>query len=247
MKNVGVISLLGLVFLTFSGKSQGQIAISDAHPQYWQYNGKPTLLLGGSVDDNLFQLTGISLEDHLDLLKSIGGNYLRNTLSSRDEGNLWPFFLDESNNLYDLDRWNNDYWLRLEKFLELTSKRDIVVQLEVWATFDFYRENWDRNPFNPKNNTNYDSARVKLPERINTHPVYTDNPFFWSIPEQMNNIRLLWFQQKFVDKILSYTLNFGNVIYCIDNETSVTASWGRFWANYIKMKAVEQKKECLCD
>ena len=124
-------------------------------------------------------------------------------------------------------------------FLKLTADRDIISQIEIWATFDFYRDNWEKNPFNPKNNNNYDAQRVDLPLEIATHPVYTDNPFFWSIPQQNNNMRLLWFQQRFVDKLLSYTLDYQTVLYCIDNETSVTALWGRFWSEYIQKKAEE--------
>ncbi len=229
-----------IVCIGFNAFAQTELSISKQYPQYWEVDGQPTMLLGGSIEDNLFQIT--ALESHLDLLASVGGNYLRNTMSSRDEGNQWPFYLDQSTGLYDLDRWNNTYWLLLEKFLLETSSRGIVIQLEIWATFDFYRDNWDQNPYNPKNNSNYDSVRVDLPTSIPTHPIYTDNPFFWSVPQQRNNMRLLWYQQLYVDKILSYTLKYGNVLYCIDNETSVTADWGRFWSDYVRKKASENGK-----
>ena len=225
-----------LMILPTNAISQA-IEISPDYPQYWSYQGEPVLLLGGSVEDNLFQIP--NLEEHLDLLSSVGGNYVRNTMSSRDPGDLWPFYFDEESKLYDLDKWNEAYWQRFENFLKQTAKRNIIVQIEFWATFDYYRELWERNPFNPKNNISYDAARVDLPEEIPTHPISTDNPFFWSIPKQNNNMRLLWYQQRFVDKLLSYSLNYGNVLYCIDNETSVTALWGQFWSEYIKKKALE--------
>jgi hypothetical protein len=75
---------------------------------------------------------------------------------------------------------------------------------------------------------------------VPTHPVYRDNPFFWSIPDHDNNMPVLQFQQRFVDKLLSYTFAHGNVLYCMDNETSVTAAWGRFWSTYIKKRAAEE-------
>jgi hypothetical protein len=56
----------------------------EKNPFYWQYRGKPIMLLGGSDMDNLFQWTGSKLTDHLDLLVSSGGNYVRNTMSSRN-------------------------------------------------------------------------------------------------------------------------------------------------------------------
>lgn len=66
-----------------------RIAVFEGNPWYWQYKGEPVMLLGGSVEDNLFQIP--DLEKHLDLLASVGGNYVRNTMSSRDPGNVWPF------------------------------------------------------------------------------------------------------------------------------------------------------------
>ena len=36
----------------------------EENPSYWQYRGEPVLLLGGSDDDNLFQLP--NLEAHLE-------------------------------------------------------------------------------------------------------------------------------------------------------------------------------------
>ncbi|MHC4807074.1 MAG: hypothetical protein ACYTBX_12565, partial [Planctomycetota bacterium] len=113
-----------------------RIEIYGPNPVYWQYNGKPILLLGGTKDDNLFQVPG--LKEHLDLLKSVGGNYVRNTMSSRDQGNVRPF--NKANAKYDLNQWNAEYWRRFENFLKLTRERDIIVQIEVWATFDYYRD-----------------------------------------------------------------------------------------------------------
>lgn len=246
MKRTGILTIVsGILIIAFVWGIAGNrlrviedptgagISVSKAHPLYWQYKGKEILLLGGSVEDNLFQIN--SLDEQLDLLKSCGGNYVRNTMSSRDEGNVWPFKMNEDGR-YNLDEWNEEYWIRLERFLRATSERDIIVQMEIWATFDFYRDPWLHNPFNPVNNVNYDSARVKLKTRVPSHPIYTDNNFFRSVPGQMSLLRLLEYQQKYVDKILAHTLKYDNLLYCMDNETSVTSDWGKFWANYIKKK-----------
>lgn len=221
--------------------SQSGIDISKDYPQYWEYKGEPVLLLGGSDEDNLFQLT--HLEQQLDLLASVGGNYVRNTMSSRDSGNVWAFHQDPESGLYDLYKWNPEYWNRFQTLLELTSQREIIVQVEIWATFDFYRENWDVNPFNPGNNTNYTAEWTELPLEVKTHPTGCDNPFFWSVPSHQNNMPVLQFQQRFVDKLLSYSLEYDHVLYCIDNETSVTAEWGRFWSDYIQKKAAEKARK----
>jgi hypothetical protein len=111
------------------------------------------------------------------------------------------------------------------------------VQIEVWATFDYYRDNWDVNPFNPKNNVNYTAEETGLPVKVTTHPTRTENNFFWSIPAERNQQAVLKYQQRFVDKLLSISLKHGNVLYCMDNETSVTPEWGWYWSKYIQAKA----------
>lgn len=214
------------------------VAISATHPRFWSLDGRTALLLGGSREDNLFQIP--DLAEHLDTLVAAGGNYVRCTLSSRDPGDEWPFHFDAERGAYDLDRWNEAYWDRLERFLAETARRGVVVQVEVWATFDFYREPWERNPFNPQNNLNYTAERTRLPTAVPTHPTWTRNPFFRSVPDHDNNAPVLAYQQRFVDRLLQHTLRYGHVLYCMDNETSVTASWGRFWATYIRKKAAER-------
>ena len=208
--------------------------------QYWSYKGETILLLGGSVEDNLFQID--QLDEHLELLQSCGGNYVRNTMSSRDSGNVWPFYQNEDG-FYDLDQWDETYWERFDQFLKLTAEKDIIVQLEVWATFDFYRDNWKRNPFNPQNNVNYTAERTKLPLEVPSHPIFTGNNFFRSVPSQMCLLRLLEYQQKYVDRLLAHTLEYDHILYCMDNETSVSSEWGKFWAEYIRKRGQEAGKE----
>ena len=37
--------------------------------------------------------------------------------------------------------------------------------------------------------------------------------------------------------MLSYSLNYGHVLYCMDNETSTPAQWGQYWIQFIKDRA----------
>jgi len=230
-----MLMLFPFTALSLNGQ-KNRIDIYDKKPAYWQYKGKPLLLLGGTVDDSLFQIP--DLKAHLDLLKSVGGNYIRNTMSSRnDKGFEVQAFRKLASGKYDLEKWNDEYWKRFENMLKLTQQRDVIVQIEVWATFDYYRTHWEVNPFNPKNNINYTAKQSQLPVQVNSHPVQCQNNFFWSVPAERNQKIVLKYQQKFVNKILSYSLKFGNVLYCMDNETSVTPQWGKYWSHYIKAKA----------
>ncbi len=212
------------------------------NPRYWQYKGSPVLLLGGTGDDNLFQMPG--LEEHLDLLQSVGGNYIRNTMSSRDSGNSWPFYLQQDG-YYNLDRWNEEYWNGFETLLKLTDERDIIIQIEVWDRFDFSIDPWKANPFNPANNVNYTEDECGMEIDYPEHPARDLQPFFHTVPDMplyMQELELVRkYQERFVDKMLSYSLNYGNVLYCMNNETSTPPEWGKYWMKHIRDKAGEKE------
>lgn len=202
---------------------------------YWALNGEPVVLLGGSIEDNLYQIA--DLEEHLDLLAAAGGNYVRCTMSCRDEGNVWWFDRDAETGLYDLNKAGVEHWERFERFMELTAERGIVAQFEVWDRFDFARENWELNPYNPKNNINYTVEESGLVEEIRTHPGQKESAFFRSVPALENNQTILPYQHKQVDKMLSISLQYGHVLYCMDNETNESPEWGKYWSDYIKTQA----------
>ena len=209
------------------------------NPYYWQYKGEPVLLLGGSVEDNLFQIP--NLAEHLDTLAACGGNYVRCTMSWRDAGNVPPFAL--RGDTFDLEQPNPEFWKRFERFLAETARRDIIVQIEVWATFDYYSDNWERNPFNPKNNVNYTAEASGLPLVVKTHPTRTENDFFRSAPAAKDLAVVRKYQEAFVATLLSYSLPHDHVLYCMDNETSVTPTWGAYWATFIREKAKAAGKQ----
>lgn len=217
------------------------VNISKENPRYWALDGKTQPLIGGSVEDNLFQIP--NLREHLDLLKASGGNYIRCTMSSRDEGDAWPFFPDPKTGKYDLNRWNPEYWRRFSDLMRLTAERGIVVQIEVWDRFDFAREPWQLNPFNPKNNTILTEANSKLKTEYKEHPGRRETPFFRSVPSLENNRLLLKYQEAFVEKLLEESLPYGHVLYCMDNETNEAADWGAYWATYIRERAAKRKRE----
>lgn len=212
----------------------------EKNPFYWQYNGEPIMLLGGSIEDNLFQIP--DLEAHLDLMASVGGNYIRCTMSSRDEGDVWAFHYDESSGKYDLSQMGAEYWRRFETLLTLCHARKIVLQIELWDRFDFAREPWQDNPFNPKNNTAFTAEESGLKEVITTHPGQRESAFFRSIPALENNEVVLPYQHAFIDTLLSYSLQYDNVLYCIDNETNEPADWAIYWSDYIQNTAKQQGK-----
>jgi hypothetical protein len=210
------------------------------NPRYWQYLGEPVLLLGGSKDDNLFQVP--DLEEHLDELKIAGGNVIRNTMSDRQDFDfeIYPFHRRDDGN-YDLERWNPEYWNRFERLLRLTHEREIIVQIEVWDRFDYSRENWRTHPYNPVNNVNYSSKQSGLAASYPVPPWRDRQPFFHTVPGMPNYQPSLdtvrRHQERFVAKLLSCSLDYGNVLYCMNNETSTPVEWGLHWMRFIQSTA----------
>ncbi|MCA9061489.1 MAG: hypothetical protein KDA96_00440 [Planctomycetaceae bacterium] len=226
---------------------------SDSHPWYWSFRGEPVLLLGGSDDDNLFQWPESQLIAQLDRLSQAGGNVIRNTMSDRkDKGfEVYPF-LQGSDGKYDLNRWNDEYWIRFDRMLRETAHRGIVVQIEVWDRFDYSdnggNERWRIHPYNPRNNVNYTFEQSGFADTYPDHPGANKQPFFFTTPRQRNNQVVLSIQQRFVEKMLEHTLSQDHVLYCIDNETNGEEEWGRYWAHFIKETATKRgKRVCVTE
>lgn len=199
---------------------------------YWSYDGEPVLLLGGTDKDNLFQWTGDQLRDHLDRLLEAGGNFVRNTLSDRKAEDVSPFERDGDG--YDLQRWNESYWDRLSTFLDETAERDIVVELTLWDQHDFVGSRWEKHAWNPINNETL--PEDSLPATGGDH--WQDRIAFFRTVEE-DNEAVLTHQERFVDRILAHTLDYGNVIYNITNEGWAGIEWELHWAEHILDRARE--------
>ena len=113
--------LIAIVLVVNLSLARGAgIEIYPKNPAYWQYDGKPVMLLGGTDDEALFHWAGNMelLLAQLDHLVDCGGNYVRCTMSVREGDNpIYPVreqpYVKLGNGKYDLDRWNDEFWRRL--------------------------------------------------------------------------------------------------------------------------------------
>ena len=225
---------------------QNRVQPASEHPRYWEYEGEPVLLIGGSIEDNLFQVP--NLEAHLDTLTAAGGTYVRNTMSARDEGNVRPF-QRRADGRYDLDVWNPEYWERLDRFLQLTAERDIIVQVELWDQWDHLGRLWSRSPWNPAQNVNYDPSAVTLGGDGHYTNVRFDSgvphDLFLTVPALQNDTTVLAYQRAFVDKVLAHTLPHDHVLYTVTNELfpQHPTAWSRHWTSHLRQRAAERGTE----
>lgn len=211
--------------------------------RFWELDGEPTLLAGGSSEDNLFQIP--DLESELDALAAAGGSYVRNTLSSREDFAVWPFAEAEGEGEggvgYDLETWNPEYFDRLDRFLALTAERGIVPQFELWAFHDFVRqEHWSGNPWNPANNVTYGTAATTLPEAVSgDYHGGERHPFFLTVPGADDDGTVRRHQERFVDRVLDALADYDHALVCATNEifSQFPAAWSRHWVEYVRERS----------
>lgn len=235
--------------LSANADDAGRIRPHEANPRYWQYEGEPVLLLGGSVTDHIFLLD--DLEAHLDEIVQAGGNYVRNTMSQREGPDLKPH-KRLPDGKFDLDQWNEEYWQRFADCLKWCKERDIIIQIEVWDRFDYSQDMWAGSPWRPVNNVNYATAESTLQNEYPAPAWQDKQPFFRTVPgmngyrAELDMIRAR--QEAFVTKMLSYSLDYDNVLYCMNNETSTAPKWGLYWMDFIERKAKEKGVQvCVTD
>lgn len=231
------------------------------NPRYWQYNGRPTLLLGGSVRDSIFQLEPSVLRAELDTIVAAGGNYLRNTMSDRPSpilGGAVFSFKQLPNGKYDLAQWNDEYWTLFSTMLEETARRDIIVQIELWDIWDFISNDpennelptgnprWYAHPWNPRNNVNYTAENTQIPETWHTpmgnHTEDTIHPIMKTVPGLNDDAVVLSYQRAFIAKMLSYSLRYDHVLYQVANEHWGNMLWSNYWAEFVHQQAAEHGK-----
>ncbi len=254
-----------MIAFTWGSSTFAQIAIDG---RYWKYDGQRVLLLGGwnhghnpfidhdtdNDKDNRGVSTPAQIKQAMDELAGAGGNCLRCVLDPGMAAGTQGFgFCAKSGTQYDLNTTIGPFWTRIEMFITEAQKRDIIVQIELWDRFDLIDGSWGSwpvSPWNPKNNVNYTTASSGLAasygsfgnhpflQGVPGHPEYENAPE----PRKQKYDLVRSFQDKFVDKLLSVTLRYRNVLYCMNNETHADPAWGKYWMKFIERKASGQGK-----
>jgi hypothetical protein len=199
------------------------------HPgsgHYFLFRGKPTVLITSGEHYGAVLNGDFDYVRYLDELKSKGLNLTRtfsgvyrevpgsfnikgNTLAPTDERYVSPWA--RSGNKYDLSKWNDAYFARLEDYLKAAGERGVVVELVLFCTF-YEDVLWDICPLNAKNNVN-GVGKVKREEA-----------------HTLKEKALVDAQLAFVRKVVAELKDFDNVYYEICNEpyfAGVADDWQR--------------------
>ncbi len=196
------------------------------HPQnqhYLLYKGKPSILVTSAEHYGAVLNADFDFEKYLQTMHDEGMNYTRiftgsyveipgsfgienNTLAPSVGSFLTPWKRTGEEGLYkgekkfDLDKWNPEYFKRLNSFIAMANDLDIIVEVTFFCS-TYQDASWERHPFNPGNNVNGIIGDLDR-KKSNT----------------LSNGNLTGFQKKMVQKIVVELNDYDNVFYEIQNE-----------------------------
>lgn len=158
--------------LFVAGMNAEPIKLHPANPHYFLYQGKPTVLITSAEHYGAVVNQEFDYVAYLDALKAYGLNYTRiypgalfepkdkfikdNTLGVKPDMLILPWSRSnkpgyaQGGNLFDLNKWNTDYFSRLKDFIAKASERDIVVEICFYNAQ--YDDTWPISPLYYKNN-----------------------------------------------------------------------------------------------
>ena len=211
----------GMAVTTTADETDHQpISIHPENPHYFLFRGKPLVLITagehyGSVVNRPFDFQRY-LKDMADKKQTLTRTFLlfREVatdinphsplkIDAKDFVAPWPRTgpgkADDGGPVWDLDRWNPEYFERLHSFLAKASKLGIVVELTLFSN-TYSNKVWSLNPLKASNN-----------KQGVGDIVYTD---YTSLRDK----KLIERQLAFVRKIVKETHRYDNVYYEICNE-----------------------------
>jgi hypothetical protein len=206
------------------GGEGGRVAIHARNPRYLQdQTGQPMVIIG----------YGNEVKNSPSVLDQLQGkvNYQRVYAA------IWRY--DESPNAYhwgrpwptvhgkaDMDAWNETYWRNLRHYIESARDRSIIVGLTIWDGHSdlpggkFGRHSvWNARYNHQGVQWAYDARAL---ERFPT-------------PRSDGHAseRLVYYQRRWIDRLISEIRQYPNVIIELDNETDqASESWWLWWADY---------------
>lgn len=200
--------------------AQDAVRIDPVNPKYLEFRGKPLALISasehyGSVINRPFDFMKY-LDDAQKHKMTVTRTFLlyRELQSARNPSSpckpespdyISPFMRTgpgkamDGEPMYDLSKWNPEYFERLHQFLDAASKRGIVVELTVFS--NTYADNiWALNPLRAENNLQH-VGKVAWEDYIS-----------------LKDPELVRWQIRYARKIIDETSSYDNVYYEICNE-----------------------------
>jgi hypothetical protein len=233
---------MATVTIPLSAISQSKpISLHPKNPHYFIYKDKPTVLITsgehyGSVinlDFDYVKYLDVLQSKGLNLTRTFTGAYVEpkgafniaeNTLAPSSGRFICPWTRSNEpgyasgGNKFDLEHWNDAYFIRLKDFVSTAEKKGIIVELALFCPM-YENIQWNISPMNASNNINGVG-------KVGKDDVYTLD----------KNGGLLKVHESLVRKVVRELKAYSNVIYEICNEPyfgGVTMEWQHHIASLI--------------
>lgn len=217
MKNL----VFGLLIVLLSACSGGlkenseTVKLYQNNPRYIEYKGKPVVLITSAEHYGAVLNLDFDYTSYLETLAAEGFNYTRvftgtyiepvenifgikkNTLAPLPGRFTAPWIKKEG--VYDLSRFDPQYFERLRNFVSEAEKHGIVVEISLFTSI-YAQGAWELSPFYERNNINR-TGDVPF-KRVNT----------------LYNGKLLKYQELYVRKMVRELNSFDNIFFEIQNE-----------------------------
>ena len=152
--------IFSLVLLTIfaSVKAQGPIRLHPENPHYFQYNGKPVILITSAEHYGALINLDFDYVSYLDAIHVQGLNYTRvftgtyierekdikwmgykNTLAPRPDRLIVPWVRSNvkgyfgGGKKFDLDKWDNNYFNRVKDLITQANAKGIFIELTLFG------------------------------------------------------------------------------------------------------------------
>jgi len=220
-----------LCFVMMSLPSAADVLrVHRANPRYLEWKGRPVVLIGSgehygaliNLDFDFVRYFATLKNDGLNVTRVFSGaayvepqgafNIERNTLAPAPGRYLPPWGKTDREGVWDMVRWNEDYFARLRALVAGADKADVIVEFTLFCPFypDAKDKNkspmWPLSPFHPDN-------RV-------TDIGSTPHDKLFTLEA---DARALAAQERFVKRVVEVLKDAGNVYYEICNEPYICA------------------------
>ncbi len=164
--------IAGLVLALAAQALSAPIKLCPANPHYYEFNGRPTVLLTSADHYGAVVNLDFDYVAYLDALKANGMNYTRewpgallemvgefypeNNMGPRPDRTIVPWARSNTpghvygGNKFDLDKWNPEFFARLKDFIANAAERGIVVEICFFNSQ--YTHRWPLSPLYYRNN-----------------------------------------------------------------------------------------------
>jgi hypothetical protein len=211
-----------------AGQGTGKVAVHDSNPRYLQdATGKPIFILGWGNEGRNNTVILDQLKNKITYQRAYAALWGReHDPDVYSGGRPWPMVDGKA----DMDVWNERFWGNLRNYIENARDRGIIVGLTIWdGHYDL-----------PGGKAGADSVWQSQYNVQNIQWAYDYRAlanFSNPKPTVGAGEKLVYYQRRWIDRLIKEVRDYPNVLIELDNETDdASESWFLWWADYFIQK-----------